>query len=78
MTLHEYEHQQNPRRGITIQVKPSELEYSILTYGGHLVGLHVCSQGFEYFIPEGNRRFWTIDKDGNKKSPSVFTLILLT
>ena len=74
MTLHEYEHQQNPQRGVTVQVKPSELEYSILPYGGHLVGLHVCGQGFEYFIPEGSRRFWTMDKDGNKKDISIFTL----
>ena len=78
MTLYEYEHQQNPRRGVTVQIKPSELKYSILAYGGHLVGLHVYGQGFEYFIPEGSRRLWTMDKDGNKKSPSVFTLILLT
>ena len=78
MTLQEYKTQKDPRHGVTVQVKPSELEYSILAYGGRLVGLHVCGQRFEYFIPEGNRRFWTMDNHGNKKSPSVFTLILLT
>ena len=76
MTLSEYLAQENPVR--MPQVLLSEGEYQLSHYHG-VIGLRVAAVFLPaidacYCVKEGNPRLYTIDQDGNPKSPSCFYL----
>jgi len=80
MTLAEYTNQTEIKRQSpgSVKVKRSECFSIVKVHGGEVATLHLVysftdKQYFTYFIPDGEKLFYTMDEHGNKRRISVFS-----
>ena len=76
MTLTEYLAQENPVKMPSVTLSRSEFEQGHFfgAVGHRLAAVYIDAIGSTYCVKEGEVRLWTIDRDGNPKSPSCFYL----
>lgn len=74
MTLTEYYNQTEPKSGVCVELSQSDYNIIFDVPGGKIIGAHICGRYYQYFMPTGTNKLYTMDQDGNKKTLSVFTL----
>lgn len=74
MTFTEYNTQIDPQRHPVVDVLPEECVNIFKVHDGEVVQLRTWGQLYQYLVPTGEDRLYTMDKDGNKYMMSVFKL----
>ena len=76
MTLTEYLAQTDPVRMPHVSLQPHEYVqgHSFGAIGSRISEVFIHAVGYSYCVKEGGSRLYTIDRDGNPKSPSCFYL----
>lgn len=76
MTLTEYLNQQDPVRMPHVALQPGEyiLGHFFGAPGRRIAEVFLPKIGYSYCVYEGNKRLYTVDDNGNPKSPSCFYL----
>ena len=76
MSLQEYLNQNDPIRRPIVMVSESEIKRGVHTKATGFTSIWIKGIFNEYALKESTGRIYTIDCDGNPKSPSVFNLAL--
>lgn len=74
MTLQEYLAQEDPVRMPLVKLQPQEYVrgHFFGAPGKRIAEVFIYEIGYSYCVKEGDNRLYTIDYNGNPKSPSCF------
>ena len=76
MTLQEYLNQEDPIRRPIVMVSESEIKRGVHTKATGFTSIWIKGIFNEYALQERTGRIYTIDRDGNPSSPTVFNLVI--
>ena len=76
MSLQEYLNQRDPIRRPVVLVKESEIRRGVHTKATGFTSIWLKGIFNEYALKESTGRIYTMDSDGNPRSPTVFNLAI--